>query len=191
MYIADMFCYGSSTDSVGVNGINGCMGVFIACNQVLYAAHMPDSINYNQPGRIAFANFVSHGANWNPAQATMVGVLNGSNRSSAKGELVDIAQRLNIRSFRTVRLRQGIEKTTGNEPLAAAVLFLFKPQGGGAIEMRYQMDKYVKWVQNQGEARAGQYRALRGDRRFWTSAAWGAGWNAVDSNSCDLAASGA
>ena len=42
MYIGDMFCYGSSTDFVGVNGIVGCMGVFISCGTTFYAIHMPE-----------------------------------------------------------------------------------------------------------------------------------------------------
>jgi hypothetical protein len=29
MYIADMFCFGKDKNAVGVNGIRGCMGVFV------------------------------------------------------------------------------------------------------------------------------------------------------------------
>jgi hypothetical protein len=186
MYIGDMFCYGSSTDSVGVNGIVGCMGVFVASGQTLYAVHMPDSINYNGPGRTAFTQFVTGAGGWNAANATMIGVLNGDNRPGAGAELADIARGLGIGSFRTVRLRKHIDRSGSGEPVAAAVLCLFKPTTT-QIELRYQMDSRVRWSEGNGEARAGQYRAMRGDSRLSTNPGWGAGWEAVGSDSCDLA----
>lgn len=185
MYIGDMFCYGRSTDLVGVNGIVGCMGVFVASGATLYAVHMPDSINYNGPGRDAFVNFVTTAPGWSAAGATMIGVLNGANRPGAPAELIAIARGLGLGSFRTVRLRKHIDRASGTEPVAAAVLCLFKPQSS-EIELRYQMDKGVKWKEGPGEARAGQYRAMRDDARLSTNPAWGAGWQAVDSNNCDL-----
>ena len=194
MYIGDMFCYGQSTDSVGVNGIVGCMGVFVASGQTLYAIHMPDSINYNTPGRNAFVQFVG-GAIGNGNAATVIGVLNNDNRPSAAAELREIARGLGASSYRMVRLRKHIDIRPSGEPEAAAVLCMYTPNGyvqgtgmtfSSNVELRYQMDKRVRWVDGQGEARSGQYRAMRGDSRLWTNAAWGAGWNAVDSTNCDL-----
>lgn len=185
MYIGDMFCYGKSVDSVGVNGIVGCMGVFVASGQTLYAVHMPDSINYNGPGRTAFVQFVTSSAGWNAANATMVGVLNGDNRPAAGGELTDIARGLGIGSFRTVRLRKNIDRSGSGEPASTAILCLFKPTTT-QIELRYQMDARVRWIEGSGEARAGQYRAMRADALLSTNPGWGAGWNAVGGDNCDL-----
>lgn len=187
MYIADMFCYGSSTDFVGVNGIVGCMGVFVSSGATLYAVHLPDSINYNVAGRTAFAQFVTHSAGWNPATATMIAVLNGDNRPAANAELNDLAQQLGIGSYRLVRMRKNIESSPTREPLSTAVLCLFNPPGNPpGINLRYQMDKNVRWIDNGGEARAGQYRAMRGDGLLGVNPAWGAGWQEVNATNCDL-----
>jgi hypothetical protein len=186
MYIADMFCYGRSTDSVGVNGIVGCMGVFVVSGATFSAVHLPDSINYNQAGRVAFAQFVTQGAGWNAAGATMIGVLNGDNRPAAGAELTDLARRLGVASYRLVRLRKNIDVSPTKEAAAAAVLCLKKPGPGSTIELRYQMDKNVRWLAGQGEARSGQYRAMRDDARLAVNAGWGAGWQEVNGTNCDL-----
>lgn len=185
MYIGDMFCYGRSTDSVGVNGIVGCMGVFVVSGPNMFAIHMPDSINYNTVGRDAFVNYVSTAAGFNAGQATMIGVLNNDNRPGAQAELKSIARGLGLSTFRMVRLRKNITIRQSGEPVAAAVLCLLKPVSN-AIELRYQMDEHVRWSEGTGEARAGQYRAMRGDQLLSTNPGWGAGWNEVDGNTCDL-----
>lgn len=190
MYIGDMFCYGKSTDSVGVNGIVGCMGVFVVSGLNMYAIHMPDSINYNTAGRDAFVNFVTHDGGFNAAQATMIGVLNNDNRPGARAELTSIARGLGVSGYRMVRLRKNITIRQSGEPHAAAVLCLLKPVSN-AIELRYQMDERVRWSEGTGEARSGQYRAMRGDQLLSTNPGWGAGWNEVDSTTCDLALVGA
>jgi hypothetical protein len=187
MYIADMFCYGRSTDFVGVNGIVGCMGVFVSSGATLYAVHIPDSINYNQPGRVAFAQFVTGSGGWNAANATMVAVLNNDNRPAADAELTDLGQRLGIRSFRLVRLRKNIDLLPTKEPQATAVVCLFNQAGNHqGIDLRYQMDKNVRWNEGHGEARSGQYRAMRDDARLGVNAAWGAGWQEVNGTNCSL-----
>ena len=142
-----------------------------------------NSINFNEPGRIAFANFVSHANGWNAANATMIGVVNNDNRPRAGAELTDIARRLGLRSYRMVRLRKNIDFSPSKEPASVAVLCLFKALGGG-IELRYQMDKGVRWVEGRGEARAGQYRALRRDMLLWVDK--DAGWQEVSGANCDL-----
>lgn len=185
MYIGDMFCYGESTDSVGVNGIIGCMGVFVSCAPALFAIHMPDSINYNVPGRDAFVDFVGHAGGFNAATATMIGVLNGDNRPGAQAELTSIARGLGLSSYRTVRLRKNITIRPSGEPASTAVLCLHKPVSA-AIELRYMMDASARWIEGNGEARSGQYRAMRGDLLLSTNPGWGAGWHEVDSSTCDL-----
>jgi hypothetical protein len=163
------------------------MGVFISCAPTIYAINFPDSASYNADGRDTFVNFVSHAANWDANKATMVGVLNNSNRPRADGELADIARRLNIKSFRTVRLRKNIDISPATKEPAAVAVCLFRPGGNSSeIELRYQMDKNVQWKKGPGEARSGRYRAMRDDERLWTNSAWGAGWKEVDGNSCDL-----
>lgn len=185
MYIGDMFCYGQSTDSVGVNGIVGCMGVFVACGPTLFAIHMPDSINYNTVGRDAFVQFVGGAGGWNAGTATMIGVLNNDNRPGAQAELRSIARGLGLGTVRMVRLRRDIDIKPSLEPVAAAVLCLRKPVSG-ELELRYMMDRQVRWTEGQGEARSGQYRAMRGDALLSTNPAWGAGWHPVDGTTCDL-----
>jgi hypothetical protein len=160
---------------------------FVSCGQTLYAVHLPDSINYNEAGRIAFAQFVISSGGWNAANATMIGVLNNDNRPGANAELTDLAGRLGMRSFRLVRLRKNIDTQPSKEPVAVAVICLFNRQvSSPELELRYQMDKNVRWAEGTGEKRAGQYRPMRPDALLWVSSAWGSGWQEVNSTNCDL-----
>ncbi len=187
VYIADMFCYGSSRDFVGINGIVGCMGVFVSCGQTLYAVHMPDSPNYDEAGRIAFAQFVTGSGGWNAANATMIGALNNNERPGANAELTDLARRLGVGSFRLVRLRKNIDFTATRAPVAVVVLCLFDPPGTtSGIQLRYQMDKNVRWDKGKGEAQAGRYRAMRDDELLSVNPAWGSGWQQVDGTNSDI-----
>ena len=115
----------------------------------------------------------------------MIGGLNNVNRPGAQAELTDIARRLGIGTYRMVRLRKNITVRASGEPAAAAVLCLHKPVSN-AIELRYIMDERLRWSEGTGEARSGQYRAMRGDQLLSTNPGWGAGWSEVDSGTCDL-----
>lgn len=117
----------------------------------------------------------------------MIGVLNNDNRSGANAELTDLAGRLGMRSFRLVRLRKNIDTQPSKEPVAVAVICLFNRQvSSPELDLRYQMDKKVRWVKGTGEKRAGLYRPMRCDALLRVNSGWGAGWQEVNGPNCDL-----
>ena len=197
MYIADMFCYGKSAEFVGVNGIVGCMGVFLAYNKMLYAIHIPDSINYNSVARTEFGKFIGREATgMDGNQAQVVAVLNNDNRPGGPAEVAAICKDLGVPRFTMIRLRKNIPiSPSSKEPAAVAVLCEFTPESyvpnvgmqfSDTLRLKYQVDSRVRWEKNRGEARIGQYRAMRDDEKLYVSGALGAGWDWVDTTSGDI-----
>jgi len=156
MFIATMYSYGMDDDCVGVDGIRGCMGVFLAYRPALYAIHLPDNAQRNDLGRQEFVNFIQQQIpGFQGNNARLYGVVNGANRPSALSELKHFGQDLGIGTFTFVRLRKnlGVE---GAQQDAAAVLCEYIP---GSIDcmLKYQRADDVTWRKGVGKVRDGFY----------------------------------
>ncbi|MEZ5402855.1 MAG: hypothetical protein R2729_24475 [Bryobacteraceae bacterium] len=183
MFIANMFCYGCDPNCVGVDGIVGCMGVFLAHNGTLYAIHVPDTTT-KAAGRTAFVSYVTgHDPAFNGANAELFGVLNGPNRGDAFLELAAYNQALNVRKLTVVRLNEHLGPK-GLMQDAAAVLCEFIPTTN-ECRLKYQRHADVNWVAGAGTARAGTYGALP-DGRLSANAAPSQGWHLVDSTNSSI-----
>jgi len=157
MFIATMFSYGMDDDCVGVDGIRGCMGVFLAYRPALYAIHLPEGKDErNHQGRKAFVTFIRQRIpSFQGNNARLYGVLNGDNRPGAWNELQDFCTDLGIGSFTLVRLRKnlGVE---GSQQDAAAVLCEYIPHSSDC-KLKYQKANDVKWTKGVGTPRYSFY----------------------------------
>lgn len=168
MYIADMFCFGSDQNSVGVNGIRGCMGMFVSHGGTLYSIHMPPSSDdKNDRGRRAFAQYIrDQSGKFDGATAQMVCVVNNTERSSASDESYELCRLLGMQHFTLFRAVKFIEPD-GTQPSAIAVVW--QRTKGGQLELKYRMDRDVKWLEGQGAPRGGHYGAFRDDEKLSTT----------------------
>jgi hypothetical protein len=187
MFIATMYSYGMDNDCVGVDGIRGCMGVFLAYRPALYAIHLPDNPQRNDLGRQTFVTFIKQkipGFQGNTAR--LYGVVNGANRPSALSELKQLCQDLGIGSFTFVRLRKNLG-AEGAQQDSAAVLCEFIPQSS-ECKVKYQRADDVKWTKGVGTVRDGFY--FNNSFSDIYSADIGkllvTGWNVVDENNSSI-----
>jgi hypothetical protein len=184
VFIATMYSYGSDAACVGVDGIVGCMGVFLAYNKVLYAIHVPDAGHF-QSGRTKFVAYLNQQANaFDGRNAHLYGVLNGTNRGGAYSELLEYAQDLSIKRITTVRLNEHLGKK-GSMQDSAAVLCEFIP-GSQECMLKYQKADEVKWTLGAGTPRAGYYHNSSFDKVLSTNAAVASGWNVVDTDNSTI-----
>jgi hypothetical protein len=178
MFIATMFSYGKDAECVGVDGIVGCMGVFLVYNKMLYAIHVPDNPNKLDMGRDAFVKYVrQEEAKFSGSDATLYGVLNGDNRPDAAKELQAYCRDLFVGRVSIVRVRKNLK--VGLTEQAASVLCEFV-SASAACNLKYQRNADVKWIKDVGTLRAGFYHNASMSDRLSASAALANGWSLVD-----------
>jgi hypothetical protein len=174
MFIADMYCYGMDANAVGVTGISGCMGVFVATGAMLYAVHIPDTATpgKNALGGTTFADFVTQqvGQPLDPNASQMICVLNYTQRQQAHEEGYAIARRLGLRRFALWRMEKNIDVSTGNPK---AIWVLWQRLALGGLELRYRPDADFTPTQGGGTARSGTYSPWGADKRYTVDAS---GW---------------
>lgn len=185
MFIATMYSYGSDNNAVGVDGIIGCMGLFVAHNNRLHAIHIPDTPNHFATGRQAFVNYLTHlPGGFNGANARIYAVLNGSNRSNAYAEVLEYCEDLNINKTTMIRLRKHLGGS-GSGQGSAAVLCELVP-GSNPCRIKYQLASDVNWANGQGTARTGYYHMNSFTDVLSCNGALGQGWHLADDQNCDI-----
>lgn len=184
MFIATMFSYGKDAECVGVDGIVGCMGVFLAYNNTLYGIHVPDNPNKLDMGRDAFVKFVNQEApRFAGTEARLYGVLNGDNRPDAPKELAAYCRDLFVGRATIVRVRKNLKD--GATELAASVICEFLPKSSECM-LKYQRNADVKWTKDVGTLRAGFYHNASMSDRLSTSGALANGWTLVDGSNATI-----
>lgn len=175
MFIATMYSYGKDPLSVGVDGIVGCMAVFLKYGDMLYAIHLPDnSPATNKLGRDAFAKYVKQEEpQFAPGNAHIYFVLNNNNRLDMIKEVKGLCVALKIQSAEIVRLRDNLGPV--NAPGAAAVLC---ERIGDVCVMKYRDANEVNW-QTGGVVRAGYYHNASMDGSYKINSAVSQGWHVV------------
>jgi hypothetical protein len=186
MFIATMYSYGSDAESVGVDGIRGCLGIFLATNTQLHAIHIPDTPARFDAGRTAFVAHVHHAdPHFVPAEARLFAVMNGPNRPGADAELLAYSQDLNVHRRMTVRVNEFLgPKGFGQD--AAAILCERIP-GTTQCRLKYKRYDDVSWQHGVGTVRAGYYHSGAYDAVLRTNAALAQGWHLVDNTNSTIA----
>ncbi|MEM9454286.1 MAG: hypothetical protein AAGF11_08915 [Myxococcota bacterium] len=187
MFIAIMYAYGSDIESVGVDGIRGCLGIFLATDTRLYAIHIPDAPNHFDAGRAAFVHYVNQTEpNFNQGTARLFAVMNGPNRPAAYAELLAYANDLGVHRLETVRINEHLGQQGFGQDAAAIVCE--RIPGSTNCRLKYTRGDDILW-QNNGTARADLYRAnmQADDDRLSTNPALGQGWHMVDDTNSTIA----
>jgi hypothetical protein len=169
MYIAEMYSYGRDENSVGVDGIKDCMGVFALYNSNFFAIHIPSA------GSLALGwdTFKKYFETQNPGYAggaKLYVVVNGTGRPNAEEEVQQYAPSLNAKTT--------FYRLVADPGEAAAVVCKHNRKGG--VELLYKKNADVVW-HDDGKARNGYYHLDAGDHRY--SVTDFAGWQALASTS--------
>jgi hypothetical protein len=144
MFVATMFSYGRDSECVGVDGIRGCMAVFLAYEKMLYAIHVPDNTEErNKMGRDAFVSYVKQQVlKFCGSDAQRSAVVNNNNRPTCEKEMFEYCQDLFIGRVTMVRLRDN-HGPDRSQPDAAAVLC--ERNDGGPCVLKYRKADDVRW----------------------------------------------
>jgi hypothetical protein len=185
VFIAQMYAIGKDPQSVGVDGIITCMGVFLAYNQNLYAVHVPfNGAATNDLGREAFAAYVEkENPNYRGKDARLYAVVNGLPRGGAEDEVRSYLRRLKAGSTTFMRLTAGLGPT--DNPVSAAVVCEFAAIGNGVL-LKYQRHATANWQKGLGRARAAHYSIANPDDRFGVASTAGPGWLFVNYHTANL-----
>jgi hypothetical protein len=179
MFFASMYSYGNDAAAVGVDGIRGCLGIFLITATRLYAIHIPDTPAHFVTGRNAFVahvNFTEPGFDTNAAR--LIAVMNGPNRAQAFNELCEYSLALGVTKLITVRVDEFLG-VKGLQQDAATIVCELVP-GTREPMIKYMRHDDVHWL-NAGAARAGSYHVLAPvDDTLSTNLAPFVGWRAAD-----------
>lgn len=178
MYIAQMYCYGKDPTAVGVDGISGCMGVFVDFADMLYAIHIvAGSKQANQTGADQFCDYVMGEApSFDGKNARIIFAINQFNRVGYMDEVRYIGKKLGIPKVEIVHVTAVEKDATGADKIAV----LCERHGGKTLVLKYQSDGNVAW-ETGGEQRAGFYHP--GGKAYGTakktSGAVSQGWTVI------------
>ncbi|MCB9544099.1 MAG: hypothetical protein H6703_16850 [Myxococcales bacterium] len=187
MFIATMYSYGDDLQAVGVDGIRGCLGIFLDTGARLYAIHIPDTPANFAAGRLAFAAHVNGvEPHFNRGTARLYAVMNGPNRPGVYREVLDYAQALGgVRRFMTVRVNEHLGPKGFNQDSVSIVLERI-PHTTTA-RLKYQRNADVPWQHGIGTARAGFYYNGGYNDVLSASLAPVHGWHMVDPTNSTIA----
>lgn len=181
MFIATMFSYGNDVQAVGVDGINGCMGIFLATAARLYAIHIPDQPQHFTTARNAFVGHVNGiEPGFNRGTARLYAAINGNARPGAYRELLDYALALGgVRKMMTVRVN-------GFGANAATIILERIPQSTDC-RLKVHRNDQVNWQHGAGTVRSGFYHNGSMNQVLSTVTALASGWRLVDSGNSNIA----
>ncbi|CAN5774960.1 hypothetical protein BH11PSE8_BH11PSE8_28950 [soil metagenome] len=161
MFFANMFCYGSDLNAVGITGILGCMGVVYRGATRLYAVHIPPmSAHNNALGGSTFAEYVSGLEGDDASPGDLFFFLNGTSRASAIAEAHDIKSLMKPKTATLFRIMTGLGKGSGSNTAEHSPSILVTHRG--FMDLRYKVVPEDQYVEG-GVAEAGQYLGTPGE----------------------------
>lgn len=116
MFFAQMYCYGSDLNAVGITGIRGCMGVVYACAGRMYAIHIPPSSDQtNALAASAFAQCVTNHGDGGAADGDLFFFLAGTTRPTAISEARHITSLIGPGTATVFRIMKGLGEGSGGD----------------------------------------------------------------------------
>jgi len=191
MYYAQMFCYGTDNNHVGITGIVGCLGVVFTTVNRLYAVHIPDSNPQRDlGGAMAFLHMIIGMEGMPTPAGNLYLFVNGTNRPQADDEARTMRNGLGGPPTQVYRIMTNLgPQSGGNQALAATIKV---ERIAGNIDLRY---KHVSdanpndWIAG-GNAKTGCYYKQMdgtfGGAVVPNGAALGAGWFQMTSATCSI-----
>jgi len=162
VYFATMNSFGYDQTCVGVTGIVGCMGIFVATNDLLYAVHVKaQNANQEALGAQKFGAFVKNCEGpGNTSSWKVFCMINGGNRlERLRDDLQPFVTCLGVKKVAAIRLYanlQTIMPSKIHSSLASVAVVLRRGAIQGQFDIRYMQDSTVNWLQ--GEQAGGKFR---------------------------------
>ena len=163
MYFANMYCYGSDNNTVGITGMLGCMGVVYISAGSMYAIHIPDNNDtLNKLGGKTFVKWVKHQEQRiTQDSGHLIAFINGKNRPDAENEVRAIKEGLKSPTTTLYRILKHLGAGSGGAMADAAAIMVDRvhisklaPKG---CLCYYKRDGDIKWVAG-GVHESGQYK---------------------------------
>ncbi len=190
MYYAQMYCYGTDNNHVGITGIRGCLGVAFAAANRLYAVHIPPSNPQRDlGGAMAFVYMIiGMEATPNPAGELYLFV-NGTNRNQADDEARMMRDGLSGPPTRICRMMTNLGPNSGADNADAATIKVQRIAGNIDLSFKHVPDN--DWVAG-GNAKTGCYyqqmNGTFGGAVVPNGVALGAGWIQMAAATCIIRA---
>ena len=144
VYYAQMFCYGSDPNHVGITGIRGCLGAVFAAAHHLYAVHIPPmNTQRDAQGARAFTAMVTGAEGANPA-GTLYVFVNGTNRLQAHDEARSMKEDLGGVPCQVYRIMANLGAQSGTASADSVVIKVERMVGG--FDLSYKRDDDLTWV---------------------------------------------
>jgi hypothetical protein len=191
MYFANMFCYGSAQDKVGITGIRGCMGIVYIGGASMYALHIPpDSDDVQKMARVDFEAFVKNNEPVAKGSGYLFAFVNGKNRPSAVDEMKDMKKRLNAPPTIIYRMMKHLGQDSGGFGADSVAIMLERwhasTDNPSGCLIWYKRNDDITWVGG-GARESGQYKprpAYQGDE---VPSEFNAHWWRMDGLNCTIA----
>ena len=189
MYYAQMFCYGTDDDHVGITGIRGCLGVVFATANRLYAVHIPPSNpQRDQAGATAFTDMIIAAEGPNPVGDLYLFV-NGMNRLQVEDEARAMKEALGGPQTRIYRMMTNLGAQSGGLQADAATIKVQRIAGN--VELSYRHVPDDDWGPG-GNAKTGCYYPQMdgtfGGAVVPNAVALAAGWSQMTNVTCSIRA---
>ena len=187
MYYAQMFCYGTDPNHVGITGIRGCLGAVFASPNHLYAVHIPPmNTERDSQGASAFTAMITGAEGANPAGDLYLFV-NGTNRLQAHDEARTMKEALGGAPTQVYRIMTNLGTQTGTSQADAVVIKVERVIGG--VDLAYKRDDDMKWIDG-GRQKAGcDYQAMDGSfgsAKVPDAPAFTGGWFQMTRATCSI-----
>jgi hypothetical protein len=162
MFIAQMYMYGRDPWCVGIDGIQGCMGVFALYNDNLFAIHVPcGSEDSKKEGLDTFINyFMTQNPSYFEGAKLYIAFRKNQRGEGVEAEAREYGRRLNAKETCLIEI-----DVSPNDCKALSVVCVRKPHNTGQVALWYQDSDKIKW-EHKGNERDGYYRIEIGDEKY-------------------------
>jgi hypothetical protein len=187
MYYAQMFCYGTDNNHVGITGIRGCLGAVFAAAHHLYAVHIPPmNATRDAQGASDFTAMVTGAEGHNPAGDLYLFV-NGTNRTQAYDEARTMKEALGGAPTQVYRIMTNLGAQSGGEQADAVAIKVERIVAG--VGLMYKRNDDITWIAG-GNPKAGIYYPAMasefGDPKVPDGPSLAGGWFQMTRASCSI-----
>jgi hypothetical protein len=160
MYYAQMFCYGTDNNHVGITGIRGCLGAVFAAPNHLYAVHIPPmNAQRDAQGARDFTAMITGAEGANPAGELYLFV-NGINRAQAYDESRAMKEALGGSPTQVYRIMANLGDKSGGTDADAVAIKVERILGG--VGLMYKRDDDITWIVGGNNKTGCYYPAMDG-----------------------------
>jgi hypothetical protein len=187
MYYAQMFCYGTDPNHVGITGIRGCLGAVFASPNHLYAVHIPPmNAQRDAQGASAFTAMITGAEGANPS-GNLYLFVNGMNRTQALDEARAMKEDLSGAPCQVYRIMANLGAQSGTAQADSVVIKVERMIGG--FDLSYKRDDDLNWIDGGRQKTGCYYPAMDGSfgsAKVPDAPAFTGGWFQMTRATCSI-----